>query len=519
MNNKAFTLIELIVWISISMILMISVGIFVNNWMLNIINQKKIIENTNNLTEFISKIHTSINLMSSWTFQPQKTASWIIFKRAQNLWEWGFSYIWEMNSTDNSDWDWIYCLSWSEDTNTRHLVLKNFIPFEEENEDIFTDYDLILKSKLTGQFQSFQKEHVIKKSWNIIIWKWIFWNKFEEWASWKDIYLNSPTWLAKKWNILFISDTLNNRILYYKISDDKIYTLLDESDWLNEPTWLYYNDTEKALYIANSWNWEILKYSSKSDSQWTITLTGITQNNINKIEISFFNKDWILQNINNPNKNDITFTSLSKWDDYLEKNNKLIYYFITYWISQFQTECNVTGEILSSSWNPINCTDTNWTTWTWQSSTLNNKNFSNWDIKIININNLTNNWNYYINLKLFNNSTEKYSEYFPYFTKSDNNILTPDDNKLEIIESWLNYPTWLWWNWTIQHNDFWNHTFNTSIFQEHSSDIILKTPINYLNTTINNWLVTLFLKYYKKYNCYNLDDKTERTYLFNKNLK
>lgn len=520
MNKKAFTLIELVVWITISMILMVSVGIFVNNWMANIITQQKVIENTTNLTEFTSNIHTAINLMSSWTFQPQKTSSWIIFKRGKNLWEWWFSYVWEMNSIEDADWNWIYCLSWSEDTKTKHIVLKNFIPFEEEGENIFNDYDQILTWSSLW-YISEQKNHVIKNSaWDIIIWKWIFWDKFEEWANWTDIYLNSPTWLTKDIpnNILFISDTLNNRILYYDITTNIIKILLDESDWLNEPTWLYYRSSEKALYIANSWNWEILKYSSKSDIQWTLKLNWITQSNINKIEIVFFEQNWNSINITQPNKDDITFTSISKNHDYLEKNNKLIYHFITYWVNEFQNDCNTIWEIIWSAWKPINCTQTNWVTWTWQSSTYQIKNFSNWEININNIENLTNNWNYYVNLKLFNNDSEEYSKYFPYFTKSDDNILTPNDNTLEVIESWLNYPTWLWWNWTIQYNKFWNHTFNSSIFQEHSSDIILESPINYLNTTIDNWLVTLFLKYYKKYNCYNLDDKTEKTYLFNKNI-
>jgi hypothetical protein len=532
MNKKAFTLIELVVWITISMILMVSVGIFVNNWMANIITQQKVIENTTNLTEFTSNIHTAINLMSSWTFQPQETSSWIIFKRGKNLWEWWFSYVWEMNSIEDADWNWIYCLSWSEDTKTKHIVLKNFIPFEEEGEDIFDDYDQILTWSSLW-YISEQKNHVIKNSaWDIIIWKWIFWDKFEEWANWTDIYLNSPTWLTKDIpnNILFISDTLNNRILYYDITTNIIKILLDESDWLNEPTWLYYRSSEKALYIANSWNWEILKYSSKSDTDKKINIDFNIDENINNIknfEIEFF--PWITNIIEPNNITDFNITWISTSTDYFTwSTNK-----ITYWLSDFSNSLNEWNKICSSNytkysieWNDIikrtinDCLSWSWTEFKHYDNNF--QDFISWNnIKIsttndVNWTDFSNYWNYYIKLSLVWDTT--YSKYFPYFTKSDDNILTPNDNTLEVIEPWLNYPTWLWWNWTIQHNEFWNHTFNSSIFQEHSSDIILESPINYLNTTIDNWLVTLFLKYYKKYNCYNLDDKTEKTYLFNKNI-
>ena len=40
-SRIAFTLIELVVWITISMLLMVSVGIFVSSWMSNITLQKK----------------------------------------------------------------------------------------------------------------------------------------------------------------------------------------------------------------------------------------------------------------------------------------------------------------------------------------------------------------------------------------------------------------------------------------------------------------------------------------------
>lgn len=528
MNKKWFTLIELIVWITISMILMVSVGVFINSGMQNIFIQQKVLENTDNFTDFSNSIHTNFNLIQSWSFAPVNTASWIIFKRWLNYWEWGFSYIWSKTLS------WVYCDSSSEDPETKNIYIKNFIPFEEQWEDIFTNYDNIIKSKLLiGWYQSFQKEHIIRKSWNILIWKWIFWNKFKEWTSWTWIYLNSPTWLTLSWNILFISDTLNNRILYYDTIWDKIYKLLDESDWLNEPTGLYYNDTDKALYIANSWKWEILKYSSKqivSNPVLNLSFSWITANNINKFNLEFFTWSISITNpINNSDKWDFAFTNINNNDDYLTwSTNKLEYYFANYLNSSASSIvwCSTDKTTYYLSWNNPQkdvitwCNSSTWTliTYSWNLTT----NFISWttyNIGVSNISPLLNaTWSYYVNLKLFNWASEKYSWYFPYFTQSDDNILTPEDNTLEILYSWLNYPTWIWWSWNTDYNIFWDWTYSSLSYNK--TDHLLTLPIKSLNiTNTSNDLITFILKYYKRYNCYNLDDNSQRTFILKKNLK
>ena len=529
MNYKAFSLIELIVWITISMMLMVSVGVFISSWMQNILIQQKVLENTDNFTNFATNLHTSFNLIQSWSII-EKTSSWILFKRWQNFWEGGFTYIWTQTQS------WIYCESDSEDPETNSIFIKNFIPFEERNsdntnEDIFTDdsYEIkVLRSKLILWYQSFQKEHVIKYSWNTIIWKWIFWDKFIEWASWTDIYLNSPTWIVKDWNILYISDTLNNKVLYYKINEDEIYTLLNESDWLNEPTWLYYIDS--TLYISNSWRWEILKYSSKSsiDRKLNIDFT-INQsiNNLKKFEIEFFT--WITDITNPNNLNDFTLNWLTKYTDYLTwSTNK-----ITYWFSDFNNNYStIVNSICTSDYEKYyeesdniikeEVTDCNSSTWTIKKYKSNiYQNISNAiNIQIgttaVTWTNFSTNWNYYTKLNLIWDSN--YSEYFPHFTEWDDDLTTPDDNILTIHRTNLNYPTWIWWTWNSDYNEFWNLPYWNLTY--HTTDTLLLTPIKSLTITNSaNELITFLLKYYKRYNCYNLDDYSEKTFLLKKNLK
>jgi hypothetical protein len=259
-----------------------------------------------------------------------------------------------------------------------------------------------------------------------------------------------------------------------------------------------------------------LKYSSKSTSEWTLIMTWITSTNINKIQVQF---SWD----NNPNLN-------TKWDwsitnTYSDSyktniNNKILYYSIEK-NSNKSSKPNCTWAwYLFEDWIDNNkptfyCTKA----WTWRTLTYPKKDIS--EIKISNINTFTETWSYFVNLELYNDDNLKYHKYFPYFIKSDDNILTKDDNILEIIHSWLNYPTWIWWSWINDLNKFWktSRNFSNLSFSLNKTDTILKTPIEKFNVYIEDDLITLYLKYFKKYNCYNPDDNSKRTYLFKKSLK
>ena len=100
----------------------------------------------------------------------------------------------------------------------------------------------------------------------------------------------------------------------------------------------------------------------------------------------------------------------------------------------------------------------------------------------------------------------------------DKEEFEPSDNKLEIVVSWLNYPTWLRRDSWIKYNEFLDGTYDNIEYT--NDDILLKTPINSLNiyNSVNDML-TIVIKYFRNYNCYNLDDKSERTFILKKNLK
>lgn len=289
---KAFTLVELIVSISLSIVLMVAVGMFLTDWVKNITLQKKILENNSLISDFsqiISNEFDSISLYETWFLWSQ---TWVLFKMDKSYDKWWFMYLWEKS------FSWFYC-SWS----TNHIIIKNFIPFEKDAWDIFSWYNYddwtyktsffswtILKWASIFTWTYFWASDLVFWAWNdmyvsdtlnhvilkfdktntnimpqIVLWKSsIFWYKQVNSDTWTLVSLNNPTGLAYDSvdNILFVADTLNDRILY--LSGWLAYTLLDRYDSLREPTWLYYEAWN--LYISNSGAWEILVYSGGTDS-------------------------------------------------------------------------------------------------------------------------------------------------------------------------------------------------------------------------------------------------------------
>jgi len=465
-KNKinAFSLIELIVWITISMMLMVSIWVFVNSWMKNIFLQQKSLEFSSNLNDFSNNIYeTFSSIENSWSIN--LSGSGIIFKRIWKYSDWWFVYVWssELNNYFCEDIN-------SENTNTNHIFIKNFIPFFESWENINTNNYLTWTiSHNWNTYISYQKEHKItNSSWNTIVWKWVFWDYFENWLSWTWIYLNSPTWMASDSEVIYISDTLNNRILY--LSWSTIHKLLDENDWIIEPTGLYYDTTDDALYVSNSWLGEIWKITSDDVAKPNINLSfsWITENNIDTIYLEFY-KDKIPYNIVDLDINTSSFNNDND-DDEDKSNNVFSYSFMSWSISETK--------------------DFIWT--------------NTYNIGLTNLFNFDTNGIYTIKLIIWNSEKEFY-----YFSKGDEKIYTMKDNKIEIIRTWLNYPNGIWWIWATDYNQFdistiWN------LLPDPNYDNILKNPIYDLDISRNSDLLNVIIKHYKNYNCYNLDENKEK---------
>ncbi|MDD3646107.1 MAG: prepilin-type N-terminal cleavage/methylation domain-containing protein [Candidatus Gracilibacteria bacterium] len=528
MKKSAFTLVELIVGITISMILMTGIGVFVGGGISNLTQQEKLLDNNEAFGNFSYELQNTFSRIDT-SIDPLDTTSGKILKTYKEFDKGGFAYI----GTETLSG--AYCASDSEQTNTKHIFIKNFIPFEEKDENIFTDYSKVLTGSI-GSYTSYQKEHVIKdSSGNIVVGKGVFGDKFIEGGNGIDIYLNSPTGLASDGgDLLFISDTLNHRVLAYDTNSKKIYKILDEKDGLDEPTGLYYDNTEKALYIANSAKGEVLKYSSKVESTnppLTLSFSGVTAS-ITNFKVEFFNSSGN-PNLSGPNSvGDISFIGLSKNTDFLTgSTNSLSYYFSNY--GTFESTINPGPSISGCTSIPdkyylegftpklkrANCTDTNTGTIDkYNGDITQSLNLgTTYNINISNISPLlSGTGTYYTKLSLYDGNILKYEKYFPYFVQGDNDLLTIDDNTLEIITSNLNYPTGIWG--PSNYNEFLDDSYNNLSFDS-DNDYKLETPIFNLDIDYSDKLLNLDLKYYKQFNCYNLDDKVERSFMLKKSFR
>ncbi len=517
---------------------MTSIWIFVSSWMQNLFLQQKSLENMSNIVDFSKELNTTISFAIS-SGSIEKIWSWVVFKREKNYDYGGFSYIW--TSLENL----FFCGDTeSEDTETNHIFIKNFIPYFENGESSLEETLTWRLINGSDTYISYRKEHKITKNGNKIVWKWVFWNKFSPWDYWTWVYLNSPTWMAldSEWKLYF-SDTLNNRILY--LSGSKLYPLLDFEDWLREPTGLYYNDSEKSLYIANSAKWEILKLSSKKINPTEnltfsgsfspeVDISGIESmkfnfiNNLKSAELNLPNSTWSFNFSSNISQNEDFLTGstniltyyFSDYNDLLSSTQ--IYDCISAWDFlqriYIDTDSKVKKEIKecpsSWTWNLVTY---------WNSTPRNLLSSDNYQINIGNIqtNPSSEKWNLVVNVGFYDELWWKlYEKNFPFTTNWDDKIYTMDDNILEVYEKDLKYPNWIWWNWTSDFNEFDIYSFNNYNI-DRKNDIILKTPIKDLDVSKNWDLWNFILKYYRNYNCYNLDENKEKikTFLIKKNLR
>ena len=522
---SAFTLIELIVWITLSLILMTSVSLFVSSGMQNILTQQKVIEESSDFIDNTSHFQNIIQLLDP-DYRATVTASWIIFKINKEFSKWGFVYLWEQTLS------WSYCQSDSDSPDTSHVFLKTFIPFEEEWENIFSNFTQTLTWSLTiwiDTFTSDQKNHIVSKNWVPIIWKGIFWDQFIDWVSGTGIYLNSPTWLAHDGNNLYIADTLNNRVLYLD-SSNNIHILLNETDGLAEPTGLLY--LNNSLYISNSKKWEILEYDSKTSSQ-ILNLDFTIDKNISdliSVRLEFLSGAINISEPNNISDFSFTWINQNPWGDYLSGSTNVLEYFYSDFSDNYDTQlnqiCSWTGPYYKMDWSELiretfdSCSGTG-TLRKWKNSNIQNI-LSGDSVWIITASNTTWAWlsntgSYYIHTTI-SWTIDSYDRYDNLFTLWDNNLTTKNDNYLSIFTWWLSYPTWIWDDWWIKFNESWTGTFSNLPYSE-NNDTLLLSPLESLTIDTTNNLLSILIKYYRVFNCYNSDDRNIRSWILKKNLQ
>lgn len=465
-----FTLIEIIVWTTISIIIMISIWTFAVSWIKNITFQKQVLsqdkESLNIKNDFENIFSSDIEIVSS-------SNSWIILLSNNFL-------LWKPLIYDFS----IKTLTWEckndENIQTKYLTLKNYNPVE-----------------LVSWFFTWSsiKNEIYKNS-TKVIWKWYFWDNFYGWINWLEALLNNPMWLTNNINIAYISDTANNRILYYSWS--KLYSLLDESFWIYKPTWLLYSNNE--LFILNNFWTQILSFSSKP---WIIK----------PIDIDFIaDKDIIFDKVSltlsgklNINWSYNTWSFIFSWitnkiDDSISINPWRINYIFS-WSQNISSWSNIWIKIPSFNWS------------------------FNWF------------WSTYIDLTFYNWLNGTYQKLYPYAINSDNDLPTTFDNDLKILTWWLNG---LFTN--ISQNIIQNLIFKDFVNKKQltlsktwsfisswnllDSDVPSFDSINSsydlkikdFKVDNSSWILNLKIDYYKNFDCFNEKDNIIKSIILKKNI-
>lgn len=474
---------------------MVSIGVFMSSGMQHIFNQQKSVSESTSLSEFTNTLYNTVDLFQTGSI----VDSWsgIVFQRSQYFDTGWFSYIGPITLRGQ------YCddpdLTEAEQETT-HLIIKNNLTFTWSNTPLW--------------YSSHPESHTItNNAWNIIAGRWILWS--EIWTSWLgvDTYLNTPTWLAQIWNHLYISDTLNNRILIFDTTTNSTSVLLNESDGIFQPTELSLSGSN-SLIITNSWNWEILELSSESTNSDTLSIVFSGSNNLNditKYQLEFLGE---INNIHISWSNLVSSPSPGRYVEY--SWNTLTNYFVNFVNQQsHQPWCPSNNSYILSWDTPVRCTRS----WTGRTSNPRQVPFSNpsevIQLSNINISGIDTSDSHYVKLTLFNSSDEiKLEKYAPYFIQSDNSLSTLWDNSLRVISSWWDYPIDTTWT------EFSTTMFDTTnISYNPKTDIILPQPIQSFEVIENNWLLHFDLEYYSKYNCYNRDENITRRFIMKKSIQ
>lgn len=255
-----FTLVELLIAVSISAIVMTSITIFVSSIIRNNAKNEKIINNEAKNITFENKLLSLLDNSNLKLIYSGSSFGWNYFTWYFLSWEnpnYPLTFIWIKSFTGYCD-----SYTWTSDDPwiVNKLIIKN----------------IAYPTKLTDSpYELKIKENKIYNGLIQIIWTWLTWNNLDS-----NIPLNTelynPQWIYKNWSYLFIVDTGNDRVLIYDIVTNKIYQFLWIENWIKKPTSIYIN--WNTIDIASSWNGKTYKYTNTTWNYLNLSW--------NKLEIS-----------------------------------------------------------------------------------------------------------------------------------------------------------------------------------------------------------------------------------------
>ena len=381
-NNIWFTLIEIVITLSITSIIFTSLALILPNLSDTFISQKEHLNFQQNFTldnfYLNNKIINSekiLNNYSSGTYN--KDNSYLTLLNNEDDLNYSIIYLWSNTwsilETDNTKWNIIvkntffysdYVKVWSNDiyyTNPwEHSIYKynillssSSLAFWEKNIFWYNDSWIWLFNTPTWiTYNETSDILYIADSWNNVIrsinlsnWdiSTIAWNNLHLWYNigetntlWTDLIdslLDYPTWLEYYNDSIYISDTYNNRVRKIDLSQDKIYTLFwSDNFWFNNDNWIWnetYINYPLSIVKISNWiifwdtlNWKIRYYNENDNTILTILWIEKLNNNFNINIFSKYSKNYYNSYIQ----------AYSNWFYFNDLKNWIIYDY-NFWIN------------------------------------------------------------------------------------------------------------------------------------------------------------------------------------------
>lgn len=468
-NKHGFTLIEILVWVSISIIVMLWVGVFVTSGMKNITLQKTMLQQDD---EYISLFEDLGDIFLRNFEILFSSSSGILVKRDFNFGKWLLYDIGVKTMTWECEND--------ENIQTKYLQITNYNPF------------FISESEYSGS----SLQHQIFSGGQVIIWNKLgkYGETFVSWWSGTGIFLNNPAGITQGEGKVFVSDSGNNRILY--LSGGRMYSLLDYIHGMYMPTGILYDDNK--LFILNSWRKELLQLSSTWGSIQPINITFTPSNNISdvkKLQIKVLDNFQIM-GLYSTGSFSFSWFSIDDEDTVFSSNTQIIYTF--------------TGIQNLYSWTTYNIEIPTFTGSFWW--------YGSYYVELSLLN---------------SSNGKIYEKYLPYTVHSDNDITTLQDNTFMSLTGWLNWffsdislsgshlvlkdylsGTFLELSKT---GDFiWTGTITIPEFEKNIKKYDIK--IRDIEITKAWKILTFKIEYYKHFSCLNEDENIVRTFLLKKTI-
>lgn len=467
-KKRWFTLIEILVWVSISIILMMGVWVFVTSWIQNILSQKIMVSDLTQATTLYRDVQ---NIFSNgWEILSYSGGGLL----ARTQWfQFGKPLVYDVS---------LKSMTWvcENDPSLGYdmLELKNYNPFVVQN----------------GIYSGSYTNHTISKDGNIFLGKGILWEKFLPGMKAENLFLNTPAWLETVWGALIFSESGNDRVLY--TSGSNVFSLLNRDMGLYQPTDIWYDNGENALYILNSWKNELWKMFSTGGEVMPLDIDA---------------------HVTSPQ----TFSSLRLT---FSQNFSLTW---TYGTGNIHFGNPITG----STWDTISLSG-----WSIEYTFWNVQNLSIWDHIAMQLSPLfwifLQYWRVFVELSL--SGGVPYTKLFPYVTHSDLSLFTVLDNSLEVYK----IPTDGFYSMiepsgnSLILKDFLHHqeipfnitnkTFGwTGVimapfpdFETISTKYDLK--VKDFHISVEDWFLTMMIEYYTYFDCYNTGKNLTKTLLIKK---